>query len=127
LPPPEPDKCKIMPLSERAPTLRLMGIDPAGYMTLLRYIYYCALQLQRGNANKTTASVQSLDYDAVAKLTAKKWKDIRKHMPDAARATLMKKRLEFVLYMAVRGPTSITAMIDPTQYGWNGDDGVIIV
>jgi hypothetical protein len=125
--PPEPDRCKIFPLSERPPTLRLMGVDPAAYMTLLRYMYYCNLQLQLGKTNKTSASVQSLSYEAMAALTAKKWSDTRKHMPSPARLDLMKKRLEFVLYMAVRGPTSISAMIDPVEHGWDGDNSILIV
>ena len=125
--PPEPDKCRIMPLSERPPTLRLMAVDPASYMTLLRYMYYCSIQLQPCKTNKTTASVQSLDYNAVAQLVAAKWKDERKHVPQGLRLELMKKRLDFVLYMAVRGPTTITAMIDPVQYGWDGDNAVAIV
>ena len=126
VPPPEPDACRIEPLSERAPPLRLLAVDKAGYATLTRYCYYCNLQLQHCKTNKTSSPVQALDYGAVAALVAKKWTaDPRKHMPNEERLELRWRRLVFLLYMAIRGPTSISGMIDPERYGYDGPNSAI--
>lgn len=123
-----PGENDVGPKNTRLPASALPLVVHAGaHERLIGYCYYMNLVAQPGAANKPTAPPEALSIDAVARLVAQKFSLPNKQVPDAAKRDRMAMRLLWVLYYITHGTTNIRQIIDPLEFGWEGEWLQIIV
>lgn len=93
-------------------------INPIVYIHFVKSCYYQMLMAARGKANKPTAPVTNMSYNAVARIVAAKFKNVKNHMPSEDVLQLMYERTTWCVNYALHGPQSNTEILDDSVWGW---------
>lgn len=105
---------------QAAPMLPLI-INCGVHARLIDYCYYFNLIAQPFAKNRPTVDIESMTSADVARCVAQKYSETSKHVPNAATVDRMARRLLWVLSYFTCGTTNLRLVLNPIEFGWEGE------
>lgn len=93
-------------------------VNPIVFVQLIKGSHWQQLMSLKGVANKPDKPVDRMSYSATARIVAAKYKDKKRHMPNADDLALIYQRLTWCGNYMFHGPQSNTEILDDNVWGW---------